>query len=178
MHAFSIILAFAAALQLPLAARGAPVPGIFDALGLGDINIDIGDTSDTAPTPVSQEDISGTLVRPALFARVAYCSSARVQDLSCGEQCDALGGNVTVLATGGDGGRTPRFYVAHDAAEDQIVVAHQGTDPKNLLSDLNDINFIQVDANTTVLPDAGSESRATFSWAVRLTGAMCVLRAS
>ena len=163
MRAFSTTatLFFAAALQLPRAlAAPTPIaaPGLFDDLDIGDISLKSGDSSDADPTPVSQEDITSTLVRPALFARAVYCSTERVQNMTCGEQCDALG-NVTILATGGDGGQTPRFYVAHDAEQDQIVVAHQGTDPKNLLSDLNDINFLQVDANTTVLPDAGSECR-------------------
>ena len=59
----------------------------------------------------------------------------------------------------GRGCPPPSVFVASDPDTQTIVVAHQGTDPKNLLSDLNDINFLQVDANTTVLPDAGSECR-------------------
>ncbi|KAI0356282.1 alpha/beta-hydrolase [Trametes cingulata] len=134
------------ALHLALAA---PAP-------LFGIHLGSGVTSDEEPVPLSQEDIAGTLVRPALFSRAVYCSPGVVQDWSCGESCDALP-NVKVLASGGDDGLIPDFFVAHDVDKDTIVVAHQGTKPGNLLSDLNDLRFKQVSPNRTVLPAAGDD---------------------
>ena len=124
------------------------------------INIGTGETDDSNPIPVPDEDITSQLVRSALFARAVYCSSPVVETWSCGEPCDALGSNIKVLVAGGDDGKVPNFFVAYDQDEDTVVVAHQGTDPSNLLSDLNDINFFQVGANTTVLPGAGG----TYTW--------------
>ena len=161
MHVLSLVLLLA----VSKLASAAPTP-LF-GLDLGEININTdGETSDAGTVSVSQEDITSTLVRPALFARVAYCSSPSVLNMTCGEQCDALP-NVKILVAGGDDGLVPNFFVAHDVDTDTIVVAHQGTEPKNLLSDLNDLNFLQVDANTTVLPKANSKLAAsclTWSW--------------
>jgi hypothetical protein len=77
-------------------------------------------TADTAP-----------LLLPAKFARVAYCSSASVKNLTCGAPCDALGKDLEVRLTGGNDKETPKFYVAHDKANKQVVVAHQGTNTGN-----------------------------------------------
>ncbi|KAI0642876.1 alpha/beta-hydrolase [Trametes meyenii] len=145
MHVSAVILALAALKY----ASAAPAP-------LFGIHLGSGDSSETKPTELSQDEITSNLVRPSLFARAVYCSSGVVEDWSCGPACDALP-NVKVLTAGGDDGLVPNFFVAHDVDEDTIVVAHQGTNPKNLLSDLNDIKFRQVDANTTVLPDAGDD---------------------
>ena len=38
-----------------------------------------------------------------------------------------------------------------------MVVAHQGTDPHELLSVANDIEFLQTDANATLFPQAGTD---------------------
>ncbi|OBZ74011.1 putative feruloyl esterase A [Grifola frondosa] len=45
----------------------------------------------------------------------------------------------------------------YDPQSQTVVVAHQGTDPKELLSILNDAEFAQADANTTLFPQAGSD---------------------
>ncbi|KAH9940517.1 alpha/beta-hydrolase [Epithele typhae] len=160
MRTSAAFLFLAAAGQLR-SALGAPLPGVLDDIagiltggdGVGEIGLGTGETSDVAVTPVSQDEITSALVRPALFARSVYCSSEAVAALSCGEQCDALG-DVEILKTGGDGAETPRFFVAHDKEQEAIVVAHQGTDPKKLLSDLNDIKILQVAVNLTNLPNA------------------------
>lgn len=153
MRSFSIIFLLAA---LRFAAA-APTPAPFD---LGDINLNFsGETADEDLVEVPQEDITSELVRPAQFTRAAYCSSPVVQNLSCGGPCDALG-NVKILAAGGDDALIPNFFVAHDVDANTIVVAHQGTNPKNLLSDLNDLNFLQVDPDRKILPAAGGKWRA------------------
>ncbi|KAI0743889.1 alpha/beta-hydrolase [Daedaleopsis nitida] len=150
MRAFSLVFLLAA---LRLAAA-APTPVPFD---LGDINLNFGgETSEQDLVKLTQEEITSKLVRPALFSRASYCSSGVVQNLSCGDACDALG-NVKILVAGGDDELVPNFFVAHDVDKDTIVVAHQGTNPKNLLSDLNDVNILQVDADTAILPAAGKD---------------------
>lgn len=47
--------------------------------------------------------------------------------------------------------------MASDPDTQTIVVAHQGTEPKKVLSIANDIEFRQVDANTTLFPQAGDD---------------------
>ena len=92
------LLGFAALVAL---AHAAPAP-------LFGIHLGSGDESSETPSDVSQNTISTDLVRPAEFARVAYCSPGTVTNLSCGPPCDALGGNVKVLLTGGDNQEIPR----------------------------------------------------------------------
>ncbi|KAF8210023.1 hypothetical protein K438DRAFT_2059214, partial [Mycena galopus ATCC 62051] len=58
------------------------------------------------PTPLSAAMVNSTFLRPALFARVAFCSSASIEAWSCGAPCDALT-NVTFLQAGGNEGTIP-----------------------------------------------------------------------
>ena len=83
-------------------------PCVFAALAaLSGFNFGTGQTTDVAPSPVSQSDIESDIQRPAFFARLAYCSPDAVTSLSCGEQCDAVS-DIEVLHAGGDEGAVPR----------------------------------------------------------------------
>ncbi|KAI0057337.1 alpha/beta-hydrolase [Artomyces pyxidatus] len=139
---------YAAALLMSL------LPFFVDALPL----VDRADnsTSTAATTAVSNSTINDNFVRPAQFSRIAYCSNEAVEKWNCGPPCQALGmDGVTPLVVGGDGGQTPRFFVAHDSKTDSIVVAHQGTDASNPLSVINDLKFILRPINSTLFPTAG-----------------------
>ncbi|KAF9264031.1 alpha/beta-hydrolase [Marasmius fiardii PR-910] len=112
--------------------------------GIGD------DDENNAPTtPLAIKDLESKFLRSAQFARVAYCSSKAVTSLQCGGPCDALGKGVKVFQAGGDDGLVPLYYVANDPTDNSIVVAHEGTDPFNFLSVLNDAEFLLKDLNTT-----------------------------
>ncbi|KAI9433464.1 alpha/beta-hydrolase [Lactarius indigo] len=106
--------------------------------------------------PVSAQEISSKLVRPARFAQIAYCPSDLLQTWECGNSCQAAGlGGFTPLTVGGDGGKIPHFFVGHDNQTESIVVAHQGTDPTKLHSILNVVRVFQEGLNTTLFPKAG-----------------------
>ncbi|KAJ7173603.1 alpha/beta-hydrolase [Mycena filopes] len=109
------------------------------------------DAATGATTSVSLSDVQSSLLRPAQFARVAYCSSASITSWTCGEPCTSLG-NVTFLQSGGDQGLIPLYYIAHDPSDNSINVAHEGTDSKSILSILNDVKFGLVDLNVTRFP--------------------------
>ncbi|KAI8993878.1 alpha/beta-hydrolase [Trametes punicea] len=141
MHA---ILPFCAVLAA--FARAAPAP-------LFGINIASGKEATSTPTPVSQDQITTDLLRPALFSRAVYCPTQNVSTWSCGPSCDALP-NVKVLASGGDEAAIP---FSSDPDSQTIVVAHQGTDPHKVLSVANDVEFTQVDANATLFPQASKD---------------------
>lgn len=49
-------------------------------------------------------------------------------------------------------------FVATDPQTQSVVVAHQGTDPENLLSIANDAEFAQVKLNSTLFPSTASMS--------------------
>ncbi|KAF8209142.1 alpha/beta-hydrolase [Mycena galopus ATCC 62051] len=140
----SFVLSF---IQLALAA---PLP-----LPLFGISLGSSEATGT-PTPVSLANVNETLLRPAQFARAAYCSSASLQSWDCGVPCDALGG-VSFLQDGGNQGTIPLYFIAHDTADQSLVVAHEGTDPDNILSLLNDAEFALTDVNTTLIPAAAGK---------------------
>ncbi|KAJ7616566.1 alpha/beta-hydrolase [Roridomyces roridus] len=126
--------------------------GVSSVLGGEDSTEANADTG--TPTPFSEQQINDTLVRPALFARVAYCKTENIEAWDCGEPCKALT-NITFLQAGGDQAAIPLYYIAHDADAQQLVVAHEGTDPAKLLSILNDAQFGLVPLNASRFPTAG-----------------------
>jgi len=114
-----------------------------------------GTEANGTPTPVAEETVTNDLLTPALFSRTAYCTPDVIMNWSCGAPCQALPG-VTVFTAGGDDADIPFYFVANDPVSQSIVVAHEGTDPTQLLSDLNDIEIAQVAINTTLFPAATS----------------------
>jgi hypothetical protein len=81
MLAFSILFSTPLVLAAPL-------------FGLGS------DEATGAPTPMSLSTVNATLLRPAQFARAAYCSGDSIKSWDCGLPCDTLEG-VTFLQSGG-----------------------------------------------------------------------------
>ncbi|KAJ6452640.1 alpha/beta-hydrolase [Mycena sanguinolenta] len=123
--------------------------------GLGDSTSD--DSATGATTAFSLDDANSTFLRPAQFARVAYCSSASITSWSCGTPCQALK-NITFLQSGGNQGTIPLYYIAHDADGEALVVAHEGTDAKNILSILNDAEFGLVPLNASRFPETAGQN--------------------
>lgn len=166
LSSLSLLLSLSTVIPFAFAA---PVP-------LFGLHFGSGSVAEGTPTAVSQSTVDSSLLRPAQFARVAYCSPASVTALSCGAPCDAIN-KVKVLTAGGDEGATPRCelgiisfadvslisgysllidFVATDPDSQTVVVAHQGTDPEKLLSIANDAEFKQVVMNSTLFPSAAS----------------------
>jgi len=112
------------------------------------------DSSET-PQAISDDTIQTNFIRPALFTAMAYCPTSNVLAQNCGPICDQLKG-IEILTAGGDNGAIPDFYVAFDPTTSAVVVAHQGTDPENFYSDLNDLEFALVDLNNANFPQAPS----------------------
>jgi hypothetical protein len=137
------MLALLSLLSLLPAALSLPIFGLGDSTDA--------DTATGTPTALSLADANSTFDRPAQFARVAYCSSASITSWTCGGPCEALS-NVTFLQSGGNQGTIPLYYIAHDADDQALVVAHEGTDPKEFLSILNDAEFGLVPLNASRFP--------------------------
>ncbi|KAJ6517430.1 alpha/beta-hydrolase [Mycena vitilis] len=117
------------------------------------------DEASGTPTPVSLAAMNQTFLRPAQFAALAYCSTASIMTLSCGTPCDAFStSNIEFLQTGGDGGEIPLYYIAHDAEDESLVVAHEGTDVGSFLSVLNDAKFELVALNATRFPETAGKN--------------------
>ncbi|TFL02299.1 alpha/beta-hydrolase [Pterulicium gracile] len=92
-------------------------------------------------TALTADQVTSKLVRPALLSRVAYCSAAAVKSMTCDGPCEALGGQVEVVHAEGDDQLIPGYYIAIDRSINSVVVAHQGTERKNIVSLLNNADF-------------------------------------
>jgi len=74
------------------------------------------------------------------FARAAYCEPDIITGWQCGGACRAVPDFEPTL-TGGDSASTQYYYVGFWPTQSAVVVAHQGTDPLQLLSVLTDLNI-------------------------------------
>ncbi|KAG6860003.1 hypothetical protein C0995_000646 [Termitomyces sp. Mi166 len=113
-------------------------------------------TSTETPTALSQDTVNAEFLRPAQFSRIAYCSSAAVSSWQCGAPCSDLGNDIEVLQAGG-------VFIAHDPSTQSIVVAHEGTDPTNLLSVLNDVEIPLVSLNSSRFPNVDGDWHPVFN---------------
>ncbi|KAJ3733933.1 alpha/beta-hydrolase [Lentinula guzmanii] len=100
-------------------------------------------------TKVTPDFVSSTLLRPALFTRAIYCGESNVTKWDC-EPCRALGPDIHVIKWGGDNAAVPNYIVAHDNSTNTIVVAHRGTNTKNFLSILTDLEIKHVDLDKSI----------------------------
>jgi len=85
----------------------------------------------------------------AQFARAAYCPVTT--GTSCGDACEANPGFDLTL-NGGDGDDVQYWYVGYWPSEEAVVVAHEGTDPTQFLSDLTDADFFLTDFDSSLFP--------------------------
>ncbi|EKM49514.1 uncharacterized protein PHACADRAFT_265032 [Phanerochaete carnosa HHB-10118-sp] len=85
------------------------------------------------------------------FARAAYCDSSIINGWQCGQACQALPGFEATL-TGGDGNDIQLYYVGYWPSQNSVVVAHQGTDPTQFLSDLTDVDILMANLDPTLFP--------------------------
>ncbi|KAF8306839.1 alpha beta-hydrolase [Clavulina sp. PMI_390] len=106
----------------------------------------------TTVEPVSAATESALTIY-AQFARAAYCEVTNTW--SCGAACNAISG-FKVQAYGGDGDAVPRWYVGYWPAKKTAVVSHEGTDPTQFLSLLNDAEAEFTTLSSTLFPGLSS----------------------
>ncbi|KAF5322219.1 hypothetical protein D9619_001889 [Psilocybe cf. subviscida] len=101
---------------------------------------------------LSSSDLS-SLAPFTQFARAAYCSG--LSTWSCGAACKA-NSDFQVTLAGGDGNAIQQFFVGFSPSQNSIIVAHEGTDPTQLVSDLTDINILMDNLDSTLFPGVPS----------------------
>ncbi|KAI1789472.1 alpha/beta-hydrolase [Ganoderma leucocontextum] len=89
------------------------------------------------------------------FARAAYCASSKLIPWNCGEAC-AANADFQPSLTGGDGNDIQLYFVGYWPDQNAVVVAHQGTDPTQFLSDLTDIDIGLENLDSTLFPGVSS----------------------
>jgi len=110
------------------------------------------------PTPLSQK-ASQAFTPFANFAAAAYCPTSQTSTWSCGANCDALPGFVPT-ATGGDGDAVPFWFVGFFPSMDAVIVGHQGTNPEQLIEDLEDADFFLSSLDPSLFPGISSSIQA------------------
>ncbi|KAJ3784012.1 Alpha/Beta hydrolase protein [Lentinula aff. detonsa] len=90
------------------------------------------------------------------FARAAYCGTDILSDWTCGEACEA-NSDFEVSLVGGDGDDIQNYFVGYSPSLEAIIVAHEGTDPTQLESDLTDIDVPLATLNSTLFPGISSD---------------------
>ncbi|RSH95317.1 hypothetical protein EHS25_000404 [Saitozyma podzolica] len=107
------------------------------------------------PTRRSVTDLSSSQISawtsPAYFASAAYCPDYTISAWSCGSACN--GNAKPTSVTGGDGGSTPRFYIA-TLSDNSLVVAISGTNTSNDASIAVDLEFPLTSVSTSDFPGA------------------------
>ncbi|KAH9485060.1 Lipase [Psilocybe cubensis] len=105
-------------------------------------------------TALSSSELSG-FAPFTQFARAAYCPTSKLQNWSCGDACKANSDFQPTLV-GGDGNAVQIFFVGFSPSQNSIIVAHEGTDPTQLLSDLTDIDILMGNLDSTLFPGVSS----------------------
>ncbi|TRM58504.1 alpha/beta-hydrolase [Schizophyllum amplum] len=100
-------------------------------------------------TDLSTQDIDG-FTPFTNFALAAYCPD-NIGTWECGTSCEA-NSDFEVSANGGDGADIQYYYIGYSPSLQTIIVAHQGTDPKELEADLTDIDIPQDVVDETLFP--------------------------
>ncbi|GLB37516.1 putative lipase (class 3) [Lyophyllum shimeji] len=105
-------------------------------------------------SPLSAADLA-TFAPYTQFARAAYCDTSKLTGWTCGEACNALPGFQPTLV-GGDGNAVQIYFVGYWPTQDTVIVAHEGTDPTQLVSVLTDANILMDPLDTSLFPGVGS----------------------
>ncbi|EIW75196.1 hypothetical protein CONPUDRAFT_132138 [Coniophora puteana RWD-64-598 SS2] len=103
-------------------------------------------------TTLGQSDING-FTPYTWYASAGYCPANETINWSCGTNCDSNSG-FKPIASGGDGDSVQFWYVGFDPSMNEIIVAHQGTDPSEFESLLTDGEFTltNLNGNATLFP--------------------------
>ncbi|KAH8833452.1 Alpha/Beta hydrolase protein [Flagelloscypha sp. PMI_526] len=81
----------------------------------------------------------------------ASCPASATQNWTCGVHCDAHPGFNTT-ASGGDGDKTPFWFVGFDPDLQSVIIGHQGTDFSKAGSRKNDFDADKVPADSNLFP--------------------------
>jgi len=105
-------------------------------------------------TPLSPSEISS--FKPfTYFASAAYCNPKQTINWSCDGICKA-NSDFMPVASGGDGNAVQFWYVGFSPSQKTVVVAHQGTQPSQIDSDLTDLDVPKKTLDASLFPGVSS----------------------
>ncbi|KAF8166662.1 lipase [Mycena galopus ATCC 62051] len=96
----------------------------------------------------------------SFYAAAGYCTPASTLAWNCGTNCNGANPDFKPVASGGDGDSVQFWYVGFDSTLQTIIVAHQGTNPEEILADVTDADFFLEALDPTLFPGLSSSIEA------------------
>ncbi|KAI6112577.1 Alpha/Beta hydrolase protein [Pisolithus sp. B1] len=90
------------------------------------------------------------------YASAGYCNATQTLSWDCGTNCDA-NPDFIPIAAGGNGDSVQYWYVGYDPSLETVIVAHQGTDPSDILPLLTDADFFLTNLDSSLFPGIPSD---------------------
>lgn len=90
------------------------------------------------------------------YASAGYCTAAQTLAWDCGTNCQA-NSDFLPVASGGNGDSVQYWYVGYDPSLDTVIVAHQGTDPSEILPLVTDADFFLTSLDSSLFPGISSD---------------------
>lgn len=91
------------------------------------------------------------------YASAGYCNATQTLAWDCGTNCDA-NSEFLPISSGGNGDSVQYWYVGYDPSLESVIVAHQGTDPSDILPLLTDANFFLSSLDSSLFPGIPSDT--------------------
>jgi len=118
-----------------------------------------------SPTPIRPKNVTSqniTALRQSVingftpytwYASAGYCQPNATLAWTCGTSCDNNPG-FKPIASGGNGDSVQFWFVGYDPSLNEVIVSHQGTDPKELDSLLTDAEILrgQLNKDSSLFP--------------------------
>ncbi|KAK0466793.1 alpha/beta-hydrolase [Desarmillaria tabescens] len=90
------------------------------------------------------------------FASAGYCEPDATLAWDCGSACQA-NSDFKPVASGGDGADVQFWYVGYSPSLSTVIVAHQGTDPSQIVPLLTDGDFALAPLDSNIFPGISSD---------------------
>ncbi|KAG6332031.1 hypothetical protein ID866_7058 [Astraeus odoratus] len=90
------------------------------------------------------------------LASAGYCTAAQTLAWNCGTNCKA-NSDFKPVASGGDGSDVQYWYVGYSPSLDTVIVAHQGTDPAEILPLITDGDIVLTNLDPSLFPGISSD---------------------
>ncbi|KAK0489329.1 alpha/beta-hydrolase [Armillaria novae-zelandiae] len=90
------------------------------------------------------------------FASTGYCEPDATLTWDCGSNCEA-NSDFEPVASGGDGSDVQFWYVGYSPSLSTVIVAHQGTDPSEVVALLTDGDFALSPLDSNLFPGISSD---------------------
>ncbi|KAI6126017.1 Alpha/Beta hydrolase protein, partial [Pisolithus croceorrhizus] len=91
------------------------------------------------------------------YASAAYCTAAQTLAWNCGSIQRGANSDFLPVASGGNGDSVQYWYVGYDPSLGTVIVAHQGTNPSEILPLVTDADLFLTNLDSSLFPGISSD---------------------